>query len=62
MHGMPECTDVSCSLFYRITYKDRHNQTVANKLLKEVKSLNPEYLTEHIKGIAIDNKTIFAYT
>ncbi|XP_065915539.1 uncharacterized protein [Dysidea avara] len=35
-----------------ITYKDRQNQGVLDRLIREVKALNPVYLTEHIKGAA----------
>ena len=35
-----------------MTYKDSHNQTVLDRLVREVKALNSVYLTQHIKGIA----------
>ena len=36
----------------RVTYKDPRNQVVVNRLILEVKALNPEFLTQHIKGKA----------
>ena len=34
----------------RVTYNDPANQRILNRLLKEVKALNPEFLTQHVKG------------
>ena len=34
----------------RCTYKDCENRAVLDCLLREVKALNPSYITEHIKG------------
>lgn len=36
--------------FFRVTYKDPKNQAVVDRLIGEVKALNPEFLTQHIKG------------
>ena len=37
-------------MYISITYKNTENQKVLNLLVKEVKALNPEFLTQHIKG------------
>ena len=38
-------------LYVRVTYKDSLNQAVLNRLVGEVKALNPVFLTQHIKGL-----------
>ena len=44
--------DVDCHFTSsRVTYKDSTNQAVVDRLIREVKALNPEFLTQHIKGI-----------
>ena len=45
---------------FRVTYKDSVNQSVLDRLLREVKALNPEFLTQHIKGIRINNKVPYS--
>ncbi len=37
--------------FFRVTYKDRRNQVVLDRLVREVKALNPTYVSQHIKGL-----------
>lgn len=37
-------------VFLRITFKSIANQGVVNRLVREVKGLNPEYSTEQIQG------------
>lgn len=34
----------------RITYKSTANKAVMNRIVREVKGLNPEFKTEHIEG------------
>ena len=34
----------------RVTYLDQQNQAVLDRLLREVKALNPVFLNRHIKG------------
>ena len=36
---------------YRVTFKHSHNQAILGRLIIEVKSLNPIYLTEHVKSM-----------
>ena len=47
---------------YRCTYKDPENRAVLDCLLREVKALNPSYITEHIKGIYRWLKGFIAYS
>ena len=36
-----------------MTYKDSQNQAVVGHIVREVKALNPNFLTQHIKGSII---------
>ena len=40
-----------CYKSFRVTFRDSRNQAVLQKLIQEVKALNPMFLVEHIKGI-----------
>ena len=45
--------DIPVSIFFhfsRVTFKDVVNQSVLGCLVREVKTLNPVFLTHHIKG------------
>lgn len=44
------CCVVTCCHVYSVTYKDKHNQSILDAVVKEVKCLNTTFLTEHIKG------------
>ncbi len=37
--------------FFRVTYKDRRNQVVLDRLVRKVKALNATYVSQHIKGL-----------
>ena len=39
-------------LFFRVDYHDPHNEAVLDRLLREVKALNPVFLNRQIKGNA----------
>ena len=38
------------AFFISVTFKDRENQKVVNKLVTEVKGLNDHFITQHIRG------------
>ena len=40
----------SVCLIFSVTFKDQHNQEVVSTLIREVKALNPPFLTQHIRG------------
>ena len=42
-----------CYKSFRVTFRDSRNQAVLQKLIQEVKALNPMFLVEHIKGINV---------
>ena len=48
-------------LYLRVTYKDNPNQAVLSRLVREVKALNPAFLTQH-KRFADSNICIFVST
>ena len=48
-------------LFNRKTFKDKHNQAILSRLVREVKSLNSTFLTEYIKGMHTRINTITYY-
>lgn len=39
------------SILYRFTYKSAENQRVLSRLIDEVKALNSQFITQHIRGI-----------
>ncbi len=36
---------------YRYTYKSKENQQVLSRLIDEVRGLNSQYITQHIRGM-----------
>ena len=41
---------IACIIHFRVTFKTAANQTVVNRLVREVKGLNSEFLSQHISG------------
>ena len=38
---------------YSLTYKSPENQHILSKIVDEVRGLNPNYLTQHIRGMYV---------
>ena len=46
----PINANVLCITHFRVTFKTTANQAVVDRLVREVKGLNTEFLSQHITG------------
>ena len=59
-HGFSSC--ILFLLFFSVTFKSSDNQRVVNQLVTEVKGLNDNFLTQHIRGTLCALCTCYAHT
>lgn len=48
---MKDIINIHFLVYYRVTFKDRDNQAIVARLVKEVHGLNPNFTAAEIRGM-----------